>query len=239
MAGADVAVMDRNAESAREVATYINTHLEAAGKSGSARHFAVDVSSWDDVRGGVKQARDAFQGKSRLFASVNCAGITVDKMLAKMEEADWDKVLDVNLKGTFFVTRAVSQAIIEEQNGSVPTVMGGGGSIINVASIIGKQPAIGQGNYAASKAGVIAFSKTAAKELARNQIRVNSLLPGFIDTPMSRAVPQKVIDKLVPQIPLGSFGKPEHVADVALFLVSDMSAYVTGSAVEVTGGLYM
>ena len=114
-----------------------------------------------------------------------------------------------------------------------------GGSIINVASIIGKTGNLGQANYSASKGGVISFSKTAAKELARDKIRVNAVLPGFINTPMAAAVPEKVKEKIYPQIPLGRFGEAEEIADMAVFLASDRAKYVTGAVIEVTGGYYM
>jgi NAD(P)-dependent dehydrogenase (short-subunit alcohol dehydrogenase family) len=114
-----------------------------------------------------------------------------------------------------------------------------GGSIVNIASIIGKIGNLGQANYSASKGGVISFSKTAAKELARDKIRVNTILPGFINTPMAQAVPEKVKEKIYPQIPLGRFGEPEEIADMVVFLASDRAKYVTGSVIEVTGGYNM
>jgi NAD(P)-dependent dehydrogenase (short-subunit alcohol dehydrogenase family) len=114
-----------------------------------------------------------------------------------------------------------------------------GGSIINIASIIGKIGNLGQANYSASKGGVISFSKTAAKELARDKIRVNAVLPGFINTPMAQAVPEKVKEKIYPNIPLGRFGEAEEIADMVVFLASDRSKYVTGAVIEVTGGYHM
>lgn len=238
-AGADVAVLDRNTSAAHATSTWINTNLEAAGLGGRARHFAVDVSNWKEMTDAVAQAQHAFKDKSKLRIGVNCAGITVDKFLTKMEEEDWDRVMDINGKGTFFLTKAVAQAIIAEQNGVAPTEMGMGGSIVNISSIIGKIGNLGQVNYSASKGAVISLSKSAAKELARHQIRVNSVLPGFIDTPMAQAVPDKVKAKLTPTIPLGAFGRPEDIANVAVFLSSDLASYVTGAAVEVTGGFNM
>jgi len=238
-AGAEVALLDRNAESARDAATWINTNLEAAGAGGRARHFGVDVASMRDVERAVGEAVEEFRGGSELRVAVNCAGITVDRFMGKMTEEEWSKVIAVNLSGTFFVTKAVSDAIVRAQNGAPPARMGTGGSIVNVSSIIAKIGNLGQANYAASKGGVVSFTKTAAKELARSQIRCNCILPGFISTPMADAVPDKVKAKLVPTIPLGAFGDPEHIADVAVFLASDLSAYVTGAAIEVTGGFHM
>jgi 17beta-estradiol 17-dehydrogenase/3alpha(17beta)-hydroxysteroid dehydrogenase (NAD+) len=234
-AGADVAVLDRNPEAAKSTATFINTTINAAGKGGQARSYEVDISNWKQVQDAVASARQ--DSDNRLSIGVNCAGITIDKFMSKMDENDWDKVLDINLKGTFFLTKAVSQSIIEQQSkSSPPTIRGTGGSIINIASIIGKIGNLGQANYSASKGGVIAFSKTAAKELARNQIRVNTILPGFIDTPMAQAVPDKVKAVLTPQIPLGAFGTPDDVANLVTFLASDESKYITGAAIEITGG---
>jgi 17beta-estradiol 17-dehydrogenase/3alpha(17beta)-hydroxysteroid dehydrogenase (NAD+) len=140
--------------------------------------------------------------------------------------------------GTFFVTQTVSRAIIANQ-AKDPKLVELGGSIVNIASIIGKMGNIGQGNYSASKGAVISFSKTAARELARNKIRVNAVLPGFINTPMAQAVPDKVKEKMALQIPLGAFGEAEDIADMCTFLASDKSKYVTGAAVEVTGGMGM
>ncbi|XP_042308170.1 (3R)-3-hydroxyacyl-CoA dehydrogenase [Sceloporus undulatus] len=154
---------------------------------------------------------------------VNCAGITMDEFLLKQTEEAFDAVLRVNLKGTFLVTQAVARALVESGNAS-------GGSIINMGSIVGKVGNLGQVNYAASKAGVEAISKTAAKELARYGIRCNTVLPGFIRSPMTDKVPQKVLDKFAGMVPLGRLGDPEDVADVCAFLASEDSCYITGAA---------
>lgn len=230
-AGADVAALDRNENSAKETSVWINTTLDAAGLGGRAASFGCDVSSLSDVEKAVKEATEVFADRSKLCVAVNCAGVTVDKFMSKMTEEDWDRVLNINLKGTFFVTKVTSQAMIASGAGA--------GSIINISSIIGKMGNLGQANYSASKGGVISFSKTAAKELARDRIRVNAILPGFIDTPMSAAVPDKVKDKLIPQIPLGKFGEPDDIADFCVFLASDRAKYVTGSVIEITGGFGM
>ncbi|XP_048345477.1 (3R)-3-hydroxyacyl-CoA dehydrogenase isoform X3 [Sphaerodactylus townsendi] len=162
---------------------------------------------------------------------VNCAGITTDEFLLKQTEEAFDAVLRVNLKGTFLVTQAVAQALVAS---GAP-----GGSIINMGSIVGKVGNLGQVNYAASKAGVEALTKTAAKELARYGIRCNTVLPGFVRSPMTDKVPQKVLDKFAAMVPLGRLGEPEDVADVCAFLASDESRYITGASVEVTGGLFI
>ncbi|KAH9261016.1 hypothetical protein BASA81_000720 [Batrachochytrium salamandrivorans] len=227
-AGASVAVLDRNEEAARNTATFINTNINASGAGGRATFFQVDVSNLAQVEQAVDKSQEHFS--LPLTLSVNCAGITVDKFMSKMTEEDWDRVLDVNLKGTFFVTKATSKAMVAHKQG---------GSIVNIASIIAKIGNLGQANYSASKGGVVSFSKTASKELAREGIRVNCILPGFINTPMAQAVPDKVKDKIVAQVPLGKFGEAEDIADMATFLCSDRSKYVTGSVIEVTGGFSM
>jgi 17beta-estradiol 17-dehydrogenase/3alpha(17beta)-hydroxysteroid dehydrogenase (NAD+) len=234
--GCSVAVLDRDARAAQDTAVFINTHLEAAGKGGPALALGVDVTDLASVRAAVAQAQRELPG--RLNVAVNCAGVTADGFMHKMEEAQWDRVLDINLKGTFFVTQAVANAISAEAV-SRPDARLVGGSIVNISSIIGKTGNLGQANYAASKGGVIAFSKTAAKELARSKIRVNVVLPGFINTPMARAVPEKVLNKMLDTIPLGRLGEPEEVANVVLFLCSDHSSFVTGAQLEVTGGQFM
>uniref|UniRef100_A0A8C0RJG3 (3R)-3-hydroxyacyl-CoA dehydrogenase n=1 Tax=Canis lupus familiaris TaxID=9615 RepID=A0A8C0RJG3_CANLF len=161
---------------------------------------------------------------------VSCAGLTRDEFLLRMSEDDWDRVIAVNLKGIFLVTQAAAQALVSS---------GCRGSIINISSIVGKVGNVGQTNYAASKAGVIGLTQTAARELGRHGIRCNSVLPGFITTPMTQKVPQKVLDKVIGMIPMGHLGDPEDVADAVTFLASEDSGYITGASVEVTGGLYM
>ncbi|KAB0394391.1 hypothetical protein E2I00_013372, partial [Balaenoptera physalus] len=161
---------------------------------------------------------------------VSCAGITRDEFLLHMSEDDWDRVIAVNLKGIFLVTQAAAQALVSS---------GCPGSIINISSIVGKVRLswdevgnVGQTNYAASKAGVVGLTQTAARELGRHGIRCNSVLPGFIKTPMTQKVPQKVLDKVTGMIPMGHMGDPEDVADVVAFLASEDSGYITGASVE-------
>jgi len=160
---------------------------------------------------------------------VNNAGITRDALLLRMKEEDWDKVIEVNLKGVFNMTQMVAPVMLKE----------GKGSIINTSSIVGVYGNIGQTNYAATKAGVIGMTKTWAKELARKgaQIRVNAVAPGFIKTPMTEKVPEKIIKVLNEKIPLKRMGEPEEVAKVYLFLASDESSYITGQVIGVDGGL--
>lgn len=162
---------------------------------------------------------------------VNCAGITRDCFLLDMTEEAFDSVTTVNLKGTYLVTQAAAREMVTQNVQE--------GSIVNVSSIVGKTGNLGQCNYAASKAGVVGLTKTVALELARHNIRCNAVMPGFIDTPMVAQVPDKVMAKVLPRIPLGRMGTPEEVAEAVLFLCSPKSSYVTGSVLEVTGGMFM
>jgi 3-oxoacyl-[acyl-carrier protein] reductase len=160
---------------------------------------------------------------------VNNAGITKDTLMIRMSEQDWDAVLSVNLKGTFLFTKAVARPMMKQRTGS----------IVNVASIIGLIGNAGQCNYAASKAGVIALTKSAAKELASRNVRVNAVAPGFIQTKMTEALPEEVRKKMLDAIPMGRFGQPDDVADVVLFLAGNTSAYMTGQVLTVCGGMVM
>lgn len=196
---------------------------------GNHHSFVADVSSAASVQALIKDVKDAFNEAPQCL--VNCAGITRDRLLLKLKESEFDEVLNVNLKGTYLTTQAFSQYMIEKQVKS--------GAIVNISSIVAKIGNVGQCNYAASKAGVIGFTKSAAKELARHGIRCNAILPGFIDTPMVESIPGKVSDMLVTQIPMGRIGKPSEIAEACLFLASDKSSYITGACLEVTGGLSM
>ncbi|XP_044281425.1 (3R)-3-hydroxyacyl-CoA dehydrogenase [Varanus komodoensis] len=219
--GAAVAVADLDEEGAART-------LRAL-PPGEHEAWHVDVG----CAGSVAQLAARIQARFSRPANVcvNCAGITMDEFLLKQTEEAFDAVLRVNLKGTFLVTQAVARALVES---GAP-----GGSIINLGSVVGKVGNLGQVNYAASKAGVEALSKTAAKELARYHIRCNTVLPGFIRSPMTDKVPQKVLDKFVAMVPLGRLGEPEDVANVCAFLASDESSYITGASLEVTGGLFI
>lgn len=190
--------------------------------------YLLDVTN----RESVKNALEAiFQKYGRIDVLVNNAGITRDALLVKMTEQDWDAVINVNLKGVFNMTQAVVPYMMKTQKGS----------IINTSSIVGVYGNIGQTNYAASKGGIVAMTKTWAKEMARKgaQIRVNAVAPGFIRTPMTEKVPEKVLEFINNRTPLGRMGEPKDVAYVYLFLASDESSFITGQVIGVDGGLIL
>jgi len=187
---------------------------------------ALDVSKSDSVSNCLQQVIQRYNRAPDIV--VNSAGIIKDGFMLKMREEDFDKVIDVNLKGTFLVTQMAAKLMREQR---IP------GSIVNIASIVGKTGNIGQANYTASKAGVVGFTKTAAKELGMFGIRVNVILPGFIKTPMTDIVPDKVKAKIMSEIPLGDFGDPIDIAEVVGFLASQRSKYITGACLDVNGGV--
>merc|ERR1712183_510581 len=191
-------------------------------------HLSVvsDVSSKESVGACFQLILEKYKRAPDII--VNSAGITKDGFMLRMKEEDFDKVIDVNLKGTFLVTQAAASLMKEQQLA---------GSIVNIASIVGKTGNIGQANYTASKAGVIGFTKTAAKELGRFGIRVNVILPGFIKTPMTDVVPDKVKVGILSQIPLGDFGDPIDIAEAVAFLACERSKYITGASFDVNGGM--
>lgn len=172
---------------------------------------------------------DVAKENGRIDILVNNAGITRDGLLMRMSEEDWDAVLTVNLKGTFNCTKAATRTMMKQRSGS----------IINIASIIGLMGNAGQANYAASKGGVIAFTKSVAKELASRNVRANAIAPGFISSKMTDALSEEVQQQMLAAIPLGVFGSPQNVADAVSFLASDQSAYITGQVLSVNGGMYM
>ena len=184
----------------------------------------VDVTKFDEVQTFIQKILDKF---GRIDILINNAGITRDSLLVRMGESDWDAVLDVNLKGTFNCTKASAKPMMKQR----------GGRIINIASIIGITGNPGQANYAASKGGIIAFTKSVAKELASRNINVNAIAPGFIETEMTLKLSEEVRNNILKLIPLGKFGQAGNVADLALFLVSDDSTYITGQVVQVDGGM--
>lgn len=192
----------------------------------SARAVRCDVTSADDVAALLDVAVTEFGG---LDVMVNNAGITRDATMRTMTEEQFDQVISVHLKGTWNGTR-LAAAIMRER---------GSGSIVNLSSLSGKVGLAGQTNYSAAKAGIVGLTKAAAKEVARFGVRVNAIQPGLIRTPMTTAMPEKVWDQKMAEIPLGRAGEPAEVAGVALFLASELSSYMTGTALEVTGGRFM
>ncbi|MCX6991825.1 MAG: 3-oxoacyl-[acyl-carrier-protein] reductase [Kiritimatiellaeota bacterium] len=218
--GADVVVCDLNRDWLAE------TEQAITAKGRKALALATDVSQAKSVQQTVDEA---LKGFGRLDILINNAGITRDGFLVRMSEEDWDQVLAVNLKGTFLFTKAVSRGMIKQKSGV----------IVNLASIIGLIGNAGQCNYAASKAGVIALTKSAARELASRNIRVNAVAPGFIETKMTAALPEAVRGKMLAAIPMARFGLPDDVANVVLFLASPASAYMTGQVLSISGGMVM
>jgi 3-oxoacyl-[acyl-carrier protein] reductase len=202
---------------------------EAAERlTGGGQAFGVpaDVADVSQLEAAVAAAESAL---GPIDILVNNAGITRDNLLMRMSEDDWDLVLKVNLRGTFNATKLISRGMMKRRSGR----------IINVASVVGIMGNVGQANYAASKAGVIGFTKSMARELASRNVLVNAIAPGFIDTEMTRSLSEKVREVLQEQIPLGRLGNPDDVAKAALFLASDLADYITGQVVVVDGGMVM
>ncbi len=218
--GADVAIVDVQEEKLKETAAVIEE------KGVKVQWVVCDVREEESVVDGVNKILDNF---GRIDILINNAGVTRDTLLVKMKQEDWDFVIDVNLKGTFNFTKAVAKDMMKKRKGS----------IVNIASIIGIIGNAGQANYSASKAGVIALTKTSAKELAKRNIRVNAIAPGFIRTAMTDKLPEEVKNRMKSLIPLGVFGEAKNVADAALFLCSEYASYITGQVLVVDGGMVM
>jgi 3-oxoacyl-[acyl-carrier protein] reductase len=198
--------------------------LKAAGGKGSVRMF--DVSDAAQVDAGVKAI---LEEHGRIDILVNNAGITRDNLLLRMSEDEFDAVLRVNLKGTFLLTKTVTRHMIKQRSGRV----------VNLSSVVGLMGNAGQANYAAAKAGIIGFTKATARELAGRNVTVNAIAPGFIKTSMTSSLPEAVQKTFLAQIPLGRFAEPGEVAELALFLASDASSYITGQVIGINGGMYM
>jgi 3-oxoacyl-[acyl-carrier protein] reductase len=218
--GADVAVADLDSSRSQETVAAIT----AMGRR--ALNIKVNVATWDEAKAMVEQV---VQEWGKVDILVNNAGITRDGLLLRMKEEDWTLVLQVNLNGTFHCTKAALQPMCKQRYGR----------IINIASVVGAVGNAGQANYAASKAAVIGFTKTVAREYASRGITVNAVAPGFIDTAMTRQLPAEVKEALRRQIPLGRFGQPSDVAAAVRFLASDDAAYITGHVLHVNGGMHM
>lgn len=219
-AGADVAVSDVNLEKANETAAEIS----ALGVKG----FAIGGNVADSA-GATAMVDEAASKLGKLDILVNNAGITRDNLIMRMKEEDWDLVLDVNLKGSFNCAKAALKHMSKARSGR----------IINIASIVGAMGNAGQANYVASKAGLIGITKTIAREYASRSVTCNAVAPGFIDTAMTQALPEKVREEMMKQIPLARLGMPEDIASAVKFLASDASSYITGQVLHVNGGMYM
>lgn len=218
--GADVALCDLQAEWLAETAGIV----EWLGRK--ALSLAVDVGDSEAVNACINEVIKVF-GKVDIM--VNNAGITKDTLLVRMSDDDWDAVLRVNLKGTFLFSRAVAKHMMKQRSGA----------IINIASISGVIGTAGQANYAASKAGVIALTKSTANELASRGVRANAIAPGFISSKMTDALSEDVRKQYLSRIPLGRFGTVEDIANAVVFLASEQSSYMTGQTLHVNGGMVM
>ena len=216
--GADVAVLDMDEAGAVETAGLI----EGTGRKSLA--LAVDVSRLSAVEEAINKILDLWDS---IDIVVNNAGITRDNLLMRMKEDEWDSVIAVNLKGSFNLCKAVARSMMKQRSGC----------IVNIASIVGMMGNAGQVNYAASKGGLIALTKSLAKEMASRGIRVNAIAPGFIETQMTQKLTEDVKSAIMKQVPLGRWGTGEDVANIALFLVSDASSYITGQVIQVDGGM--
>ena len=219
--GADIAFSDLAYD---EKAKALELEIEAKGVKVKA--YASDASSFDGAETLINSVMEEF---GRIDILVNNAGITRDNLLMRMTETDWDLVIKVNLKSVFNLTKAVQRVMLKQRSGS----------IINMSSVVGVGGNAGQSNYAASKAGLIGFTKSIAQELGSRNIRCNAIAPGFIETDMTTKLPEDVRKEWVKTIPLRRSGHPEDVANVAVFLGSELSSYVTGQVISVCGGMSM
>lgn len=222
--GADVAIWGTNPQRAEQTAVELSS-LKVFPEQ-KIETFLVDVAQSSQVEEAIQKVLAQFGSIDIL---VNNAGITRDNLLMKMSEEDWDQVLAVNLKSVYNTCRALSRPMLKARSGS----------IINIASVIGLSGNAGQANYAASKSGMIGFTKSLAKELASRGIRANCIAPGYIETQMTEVLPPPVKEAVLAKIPLSRIGQPRDVAYAALFLASDQSNYVTGQVIAVDGGMVM
>lgn len=219
-AGANVALCSRSAEAVAAIADALNS------EGYTAISTAADISQKSDVEALIKVVQERF---SQIDILVNNAGITRDTLLMRLKDEDWNAVLQTNLTGTMYCTRAVLRPMIRQRSGR----------IINISSVIGVLGNAGQASYAAAKAGIIGFTKTIAREVGARGITVNAIAPGFITTDMTAQIPEQHQKQLLELIPLRRFGSPEDVADTVYFLASDAARYITGQTLHVDGGMVM
>ncbi|MBR4107609.1 MAG: 3-oxoacyl-[Akkermansia sp.] len=219
--GAKVILISRNPASCGQAAEAINAQIP-----GSCKAFPCDVADAAAVDACIKEILAEYPEVDIL---VNNAGITKDGLLMRMKESDWDAVLTTNLKSVFLFVKALQRTLMKSP----------AGRIINLSSIVGMTGNVGQSNYSASKAGVIGFTKSMAQEIASRKVTVNAIAPGFIATEMTDAIPEKAREALLSRIPLGDMGKPEDIANCALFLASDEARYITGQVLVCDGGMTM
>lgn len=218
--GADIVLVDIQKDKLEEVAR----NIKAAG--GKAFPYGADVSRLEQVSEVVE---DVIRNLAKVDFLVNNAGITRDNLLLRMKEEEWDAVLAVNLKGVFNFSKSVLRNMVNNRSGK----------IVNIASVVGAMGNAGQANYAASKAGVIGFTKSLAREVASRGITVNCVAPGYIATPMTDKLPESVKKMFVEIIPMRRFGTAEEVASAVMFLLSEEAAYITGQVIHINGGMYM
>ena len=218
--GAVAVLVDVDAQRAEQSAQSL------AATGARAQGLKADVSRFEDCEAVIAEAVKTF---GRVDILVNNAGVTKDNLVLRLSDADWDLVLGVNLKGAFNFIKAAARVMLKVRSGR----------IINIASIVGQQGNAGQANYSASKGGLIALTKTCAREFASRQVLVNAIAPGFIRTRMTDAIPAEAREKLVQSILLKRMGEPEYIARAALFLAGDESSYMTGQVLGVNGGMYM
>ncbi|MCK9172202.1 MAG: 3-oxoacyl-[acyl-carrier-protein] reductase [Desulfuromonas sp.] len=219
-AGARLVLVSRRAEDTAELARQIQ------GRGGEALSLAADVGDAAQVDGLFQTAQERF---GRVDILVNNAGINRDALLARMKDDDWDSVLRINLTGAFLCSRAAARLMTKQRYGR----------IINISSVVGQMGNAGQANYCASKAGLAGMTRSMARELARRNITVNAVAPGFIETDMTAALPEKIREQMLDQIPCGRFGDAADVAAVVCFLASPTAAYITGQELAVNGGMFM
>lgn len=219
--GAHVAI---NFAGNREAAEQVAQEVEALGRKSML--LQANVADSTAVQAMVKQVIDQF---GQIDILVNNAGITRDNLMMRMKEEEWDDVLNINLKGVFNCTKAVTRQMMKQRSGR----------IINISSVVGAMGNAGQANYAAAKAGVIGLTKSAARELASRGITVNAVAPGFITTDMTAVLDEEIIKQLTAQIPLSRLGQPEDIAKAVRFLASDEASYMTGQTLHIDGGMYM